>query len=196
MTRARPVHHPARLLVLQVAAALILAAVAFASPAAWARPLTDAEKQSLAQAIDNFNTLMREGRFNTMLDASISPRMLNLLASKAKVAPDVFRTAITAQIVKAMQLVKLDGYSMDPKAAQYRELPSGQPYVLIPTETTMTAEGLGRVKAKTQTLALLDEGKWFLIRISESAQVGILREVYPEFSSVEFPTGTMERADQ
>ncbi len=41
-------------------------------------------------------------------------------------------------------------------------------------------------------LALPDEGKWFLLRVNDDAQVEILLGGHPEFASTEFPRGSIE----
>jgi hypothetical protein len=59
----------------------------------------------------------------------------------------------------------------------------------------MNSEATGRMRAKSETLALLDEGQWYLVRVNDLQQVAILRQVYPEFAAVEFSGGTMEAVE-
>jgi hypothetical protein len=49
-----------------------------------------------------------------------------------------------------------------------------------------------RVRIGSHTLALLDEGKWYLLQVNHGPRVQILREVYPEFAGVVFPSGSTE----
>lgn len=81
---------------------------------------------------------------------------------------------------------------MDVSKVEYKELPNGEPYALIPTEVVMDAGGADKILAKSQTLALLDGGAWYLLRVNEDQQVTVMRQVYPEFAEVEFPAGSME----
>jgi hypothetical protein len=53
-------------------------------------------------------------------------------------------------------------------------------------------EAGGKIKATSSTLGLLDEETWYLVRVEDAQQVEILKEVYPAFADVEFPTGSME----
>ena len=48
---------------------------------------------------------------------------------------------------------------------------------------------------RNQTLALKDEGVWYMIRIDDQNQINMIRELWPEFAGVDFPLGTMEAAD-
>jgi hypothetical protein len=66
-------------------------------------------------------------------------------------------------------------------------------WLLIPTWTEMTVEGAGRVRFETRTLALEDDGEWYLVRVEDAPQAAMLREVYPEFAEVEFPAGVVTR---
>ena len=67
----------------------------------------------------------------------------------------------------ALAEVKLVSFGMDIAKAEHHELPSGEPYVLIPTETVMDT-GDGKSAARSHTLALLDGGAWYLLRVSDS----------------------------
>ena len=71
------------------------------------------------------------------------------------------------QMTKALAEVKIEAFSMDLANAEYRELQTGEPYALIPTETVMDAADNGQFKATSQTLALIDEGEWYLLRVNE-----------------------------
>ena len=101
---------------------------------------------------------------------------------------------VIAQMKAALAEVKVVSFGMDLAKAEHHELPSGQPYVLIPTETVMDA-GDGKSVAKSHTLALLDGGAWYLLRVSEAEQVTIMRQVYPEFAEVEFPASSLEATE-
>jgi hypothetical protein len=52
--------------------------------------------------------------------------------------------------------------------------------------------GNGNISVNSHTLALMDGGAWYLLRVSEVQQIEILRKVYPEFAGVVFPTGSVE----
>ena len=84
-------------------------------------------------------------------------------------------------------------FGMDKKAIGYHDLLDGTFYALIPSHTIMEVKARqNRFKASGQTLALMDGGKWYLLRVSEPRQVGMVRAVYPRFKSVEFKIGSVE----
>ena len=43
-----------------------------------------------------------------------------------------------------------------------------------------------RVQERSHTLALLDEGKWYLLRVNNAPQLQILREVSPSSQALNF----------
>jgi hypothetical protein len=175
-----------------LAAVLALALVLVAS-AAWARPLSNQEKAALASTVQSFDTAMREGNY-TRVTQTVPPKVIAAIARRAGAAPDQVVAAMIKQMEQTLQGgdVKIESFGMNLGAAIYTELPSGTPYVLLPTETVIAVAGRGRVRERSHTLALLDEGKWFLLRVSDDGQVQILREVYPEFTSVDLPRGSTE----
>jgi hypothetical protein len=170
-----------------IAAVLLLVAVA----PAMARQLSEAEKASLATTVEGFDAAMAAGDFETIVK-TIPPRVLEHIAKQAGVDVAILRQIVIAQMKAALAEVKLVSFGMDVAAAEHKELPNGEPYVLIPTETVMDAGESGKLRAKSHTLALLDGGAWYLLRVNEAQQVEIMRQVYPEFADVEFPSGSME----
>jgi hypothetical protein len=172
---------------LLIAAFLLL----FAAAPVMARQVSEAEANSLAATVASFDAAMHASDYETVAN-TIPPRVLEHIAKAAGVDVAVLRVIVVEQMKAALAEVKLLSFGMDLAAAEHRELPNGEPFVLIPTETVMDAGEGGKVRATSQTLALLDGGAWYLLRVADAQQVEIMRQVYPEFANVEFPTGSTE----
>ncbi len=157
-----------------------------------ARPATEVEKAALGARIVEFNDAMRSASYGKVVAIGLAPRLLIMLAEKAGEKPDVFLDKMAAFTAQVMGTVQIESYMMDFAAAEYKELANGSPYGLIPTVTTVVASGLGKVTSTEDTLALMDGDKWFLVRVSEPAQVALLRMAYPEFADVTFRDASME----
>ena len=165
-------------------------AVLLSVGAGFARPLTEAESRSLAETVAAFDAAMRDADYETVFK-TIPPRIMAHIAKSVGVDVDTLRVVVIGQMKAALAEVKLVSFGMDVSKAEHRELPSGEPYVLIPTETVMDT-GDSKSVARSHTLALLDGGAWYLLRVSEAEQVAIMRQVYPEFAEVEFPASSLE----
>ncbi|HEV2501913.1 MAG TPA: hypothetical protein VGV39_02500 [Mesorhizobium sp.] len=172
---------------------LFLAAVLLSVLAghALARPATEAENKALVQAVTDFDAAMRGNDYATVVK-TIPPRVLEHMAKTSGMTVDALRGIVIEQMQAALATVKIESFAMDVSKVEYKELPNGEPYALIPTEVVMDAGGADKILAKSQTLALLDGGAWYLLRINEDQQVTVMRQVYPEFAEVEFPAGSME----
>jgi hypothetical protein len=168
-------------------------AVLLAAGATFARPLSEAENRSLAETVEAFDAAMRDRDYETVVK-TVPPRIIAHIAKSAGVDADALKVVMIAQIKAALAEVELVSFGMDVAKAEHHELPNGEPYVLIPTETVIDA-GDGKSVAKSHTLALLDDGAWYLLRISEAEQVTIMRQVYPEFAEVEFPASSLEATE-
>jgi hypothetical protein len=166
-------------------------ALLLATGTALARPLTEAESRSLVEAVEAFDTAMRDRNYE-IVAKTIPPRVMAHIAKSAGVEVDALRVLVIEQMKVALAEVKLVSFGMDLPKAEHRELPSGEPYVLVPTETVIDTGTDGKSVARSHTLALLDDGVWYLVRVSEARQVTIMRQVYPEFAGVEFPAGSVE----
>ncbi len=169
--------------------ALFVLLVAGVAPAL-ARPLTEAETTALADKVAEFDAAMRSNDYETIIEV-IPPRVLQHIADGAGAPTDELKVALIGQMKEIFASVTMLSFGMDVAAAEHRELTDGSPYVLLPTTTVMEAEGLGKMKVDSFTLGLLDEADWYLVRVSDVAMVGVLRQVYPEFTAVEFPAETM-----
>lgn len=172
----------------------VLAAVSILAAPADARPLSGEEKEKLQQTVAAFDKAMRDEDYDKVAD-TIPPRVMEFIARQAGLEVDALRTVVVQQMEAALAAVDLEEFGMDMDALKQAELADGEPYALIPTETVMNSEATGRMRAKSETLALLDEGQWYLVRVNDLQQVAILRQVYPEFASVEFSGGTMEAVE-
>jgi hypothetical protein len=156
-----------------------------------ARAIDDKEKAALATKVAEFDAAMRAQNYSVVIE-TIPPRVLAAIAGKLKVTSDVLRKTLLMQIDQVMKAVKIESFGMDLAKAEHKELASGAPYVLIPTRTVIDGGAAGRVTQSSFTLALIDDGKWYLLRVEDEPQVVMLRESYPDFSKVELPKGKME----
>jgi hypothetical protein len=174
-------------------ARLIVVALAFVftSSIVAARPLMDIERSGLAGTVAKFDAAMRGADYAAVAE-TIPPKVLGFIANKGGMDVEKLREIVIEQMTKALAEVKIEAFSMDLANAEYRELQTGEPYALIPTETVMNTGETGRFKAKSQTLAFIDDGKWYLLRVNEEQQVAIMRQVYPQFVGVEFDGGSVE----
>jgi hypothetical protein len=154
-----------------------------------AREFTPEEKADLQAQIMRFETALKQGDFAVVAE-SVPPKVLQHIASKAGVDMATLRSAMQVQMQIALASVKFLDFEMDVDKAAYKQAPDGTPYVLVPSRSLMETKGQ-KIEAKTATLALIDGGKWYLVRIDDAQQINIVREVYPSLATVEFPTGTM-----
>jgi hypothetical protein len=48
------------------------------------------------------------------------------------------------------------------------------------------------VRVTSETLALLENGTWYLMAVDDPSQIEVLRQAYPAFADVEFTAATSE----
>lgn len=155
-----------------------------------ARGLAADQLASLKSTIAEFDAAMRAEDYGIVVK-TIPPKVIEHISKQAKIEVEPLKAFIVQTMKTAMQTVKLISFGMDVDAIEQKELANGAPYAMVPTSTVMDA-GTGKVAIKSHTLALLDNSTWYLLRIEEVAQVEILKQVYPEFAGVVFPTGSVE----
>jgi hypothetical protein len=162
---------------------------------AWSQAL-DAQQQADMQArVDSFQAIISKGDMAAVFDY-MPPKILELIATQSGVSIDQIKAAAKTEIEEALKTVTFDSFTMDTKAGVAGKLENGLVYMLIPTETKMSVDGAGKVRATSETLALNDGGKWYLVRIDTPTQSDLVKKIYPGFASVEFKPGTMETIEQ
>lgn len=170
-------------------AALVFAVLPVTTGAA--RELTADEQAALSRTIADFDAAMAN-RDMVAVAQAVPPAILDYVAKDAGISVADLKAAMQQQIEASMALVTLESYGMDLAGAEHRELADGTPYLVIATTTVIGMGEAGRTKATSPTLAFMDEGVWYLMRIGDSQQLGILQAVYPEFAGVQFPASTTE----
>ena len=157
----------------------------------FAQELDDAQKAALAARIESFDAAMKASDMSGVLGV-VPPKMLEKIAAANSVTVEQLIAATQDQINEALKSMTIVEFGMDLEAAEFLALADGTPYALIPTETLMDLGEGGKYRAKSSTLGLLDGETWYLVRVEDPQQVALLKEVYPGFADVVFPTGSME----
>ncbi len=173
------------------ALSLLIAAALTAGSPARAREFDDKEKAALATTVADFNAAMVDARYDRIVK-TIPPRVLAAMAEKAGTTSEKLVPDMISLMQALLEKVKIESFSMDLAKADYKEAKSGTPYVLIPTETVMSLGGKGRIKETSSTLGIIEDGRWYLLRVADPGQLAIMRDVYPELSDLVIPTGSQE----
>ena len=161
---------------------------------AGARDLTAADKEAIGARADTFQAAMSDGNIASMV-SEMPPRIFAFMAARAGVSEEQLTAGIIFAMQAASQTVTVEYAEIEFAKATYHVTDNGTPYALIPTRVVLWAEEIGRIATIEQTLALEDNGHWYLLRVSEIQQLAILREVYPSFVGVDFPAATMTALD-
>ena len=175
---------------LLAALGLVAALVVVAVPAASAE-LTSTQRDTLAARIESFDAAMKASDMAVVLGV-VPPKMLDKIAVSSSVTTAQLIAATQEQIDEALKSMTIVSFGMALENAEIAALADGSPYALIPTETVIDMGEGGKYRARSSTLGLLDGETWYLVRIEDEQQVALLKEIYPAFADVVFPTGSME----
>ena len=173
------------------AVALVLAVdVAACQPAA--EGFSAADRARVEARIAHLDQTISSGNLAGAMDV-VPPRLFRAIAQRAGITEEQLRQAMRDVVESQMGGVTIVSYDMDLAAAPPLRTPEGnRTYLLIPTSTVVGLPDGSRVKSSNVTLALQDEGEWYLIRVDDQNQVAILKELWPEFGPVHFPAGKTE----
>ena len=167
---------------------LLLAATVAAAPAA-AREITETDREAVAALALQVDAAMESGDMMAAMDVA-PPALLDAMAEAAGLSPEEARAAMEEAVEEAMAEVEIVSSEIRLDEAVAGETPTGRPYLLAPSETVMQV-GEDTLRSESVTLALEDEGDWYLVRIYDIDRIAVVREAYPDFAGVEFPRGRM-----
>ena len=157
----------------------------------FADTFSNEEIASLSQSAQSFEKAIATNDADQIAHG-IPPKIWNFLIEKSKITDAQLLEGIKHSIQKSAEIVTIASFKMNVDHAVAKQLADGFRYTLIPTDTVLTIKGAGKKIVHAQTLAFVDEGKWYLVRISDPVQTAILKLVYPSFADVEFPKEVSE----
>ena len=160
-----------------------------------ARSVNKTELAALTTVVAEFEKAIASKNFDGMFSA-MPPRVWAHLRKAANATDAQLTKALTDLMTEAYTKVKMESFSLDLGGAIPKELPDGTPYMLVPTETIVKVVDGDKFAMRSHTLALMDEGKWYLLRISDPQQIVILTKVYPQYRGVSFPSGSNEMLEE
>lgn len=150
----------------------------------------DADRASLLNTVETFEAAMGEGDFDTVMSL-VPEKVFRQMADELEVTPERLSSLVVKQMKVVLADVKILEFDMQTSGFEIEETTHGVAYVFLPTRTVVDVQG-AKVEAKSHTLALRDGKEWRLVRVEDTAQLKVLRDVYPGFTDVEFPPGSVK----
>jgi hypothetical protein len=169
--------------------ALSLSPVILPTPARGQSAVAKPDKAALDAKVAALTAALSEKRYGA-LAADIPPKMLDLIASELKVPRDQLLKMIVAQLDQAMAGQSIDKFEVQP--GEIRDLANGAPYALLPNVVVMTVNGR-KATSRGHVVAIVDDGKWYLARISEQQWPFFVR-AYPAYEALNIPKEKLEFA--
>ncbi len=147
------------------------------------------DKTGLLAAASKLGRALAEKRYGELI-TGMPPRLLPKISERSGIALDVLRPALEAQMTTIMAESSIDSFIVDGTKAEFKALPNGKIYALLPTEVRMTVQGSKGVSSG-HTIGIIDDGMWYLVRLA-AEQAAIFRDAYPEYADIEVPKDKLE----
>ncbi|MGH1367041.1 MAG: hypothetical protein ACRBCL_00385 [Maritimibacter sp.] len=144
------------------------------------------DKAGVEAAIRSFDQAFKAGNYNKVI-GYMPPKIMGLIAAQAGMPAEQLEPLIVAQTKAAMANVTVNSNLMDVANMTAGRTSTGLDYAFVPTTTKMTPNGGAPTTSKTQTLALEDNGTWYLIRIDGAQHMKMVRAAYPSFKTIQPP---------
>lgn len=164
---------------------------------AQARDLTGAEKNALEELVGHYEAAVLEKNY-WALGAAVPPLVLKRYV-EARGGPELKRdlwvglfASDSKEIDRQMGNVT-ESFTLGLSKAEFKQTPEGTPYVVLPSTSTVKLRSGDRFKVFAPYLALLNEGKWYLINVGFGGLMGSVKGLYPSFDEIEFDFARQEK---
>lgn len=152
------------------------------APTAAPTQATQQNAQTALQArVDSFNAAFLAGNYNVVTEV-VPPRLVTLLAKRTAMSPTALKRLMLTSTQEVMSRATVHSSVMSVPDNAIKTA-GGMNYALLPTKTDITVMGT-RAKQSTTTVALQDNGKWYLVRVETASHEADLKTAYPELKSV------------
>lgn len=144
-------------------------------------PDAGAQEAALKARVDAFNRAFMKEDYDTVI-STMPPRLLSLLAKRMGFSNANLRKLLVETTANVMSKATVHSFSMNVPAGSIKK--SGAiSYALLPTRTDLTVLG-SRSKTDTTTVAIMDSGTWYLVRVDSAQNEADVKTAYPELKSV------------
>ncbi|KEC57017.1 hypothetical protein [Bartonella rochalimae] len=151
-----------------------------------AAELTIVQKNALSNLVVDINKAMKNKNFS-IIAAHMSDRLYREIARRLNATEDSLRNNFLEQLHMQFANLSTDAYHLDEKEIDYQQINNDIFYALIPT----VIETKDRI-IKYKTLAIFDNGKWFLVYGGQKTiQNTVFLEIYPDFKGINMPKETV-----
>lgn len=157
-----------------------------------ARPLAAPEEKALAKAVDGYLGAIETGRAEQVV-AAIPPRILDLFAKQSDMDVGALQAILVDQTSALLSQSAFSALSAKVKGADATDstLPDGTSvtWAIVPMQFVVKAQG-SRTRNTQPMLALLEQGRWYFIRIEGAAQSRMVSLAYPFTADARYPAAT------
>ncbi|AQS41216.1 MAG: Hypothetical protein BHV28_05050 [Candidatus Tokpelaia hoelldobleri] len=162
-----------------VAAIVLAGSISFAA----AREATEAEMKMLGEAVQVYKTATEKGDVDGVLAKAMSARMFTETAAFSKTfgeeaTVEDLRAQTRDVLVQMSKHIVISDVDIVLEKAQARELDDGTPYFIMPYAYTVKS-GTQKKRISQDMIAVLDDGQWYLITVSNPRQKAVLGKAYP-----------------
>ncbi|ATO57180.1 hypothetical protein [Bartonella sp. 1-1C] len=148
--------------------------------------LTIVQKNTLSNLVVDINKAMKNKNFS-IVSAHMPDRLYREIARRLNTTEDSLRNNFLEKLHMQFANLSTDAYHLDEKEIDYKRINNDIFYALIPT----VIETKDRI-IKYKTLAIFDNGKWFLVYGGQKTiQNTVFLEIYPDFKGINMPKETV-----
>jgi len=150
-------------------------------------------KAELIIRLNDFQSIFENEDISEVLDFT-PPKAFEALIKAKRSTDQTMRADVNQGWATALETITVEKVSFDTDNIQIQTSPIGRSFALVPLNMTfgVKADQNTVVKASSTTIALVDSGIWYIVRLEEPSIVEIFKKSYPDLAKISFPPATMD----
>ena len=148
--------------------------------------------EALNQSLDAFEATLADENMGGLVEF-MPPRIVETMSTQNRVTKAQLIAQLDSTWAQTAALVKINQFEITRDGTKIELASSGRPYKILPTQVDMQILTTDtNAVAESETLAFLENGKWYVVRLDEPQMVAMFETAYPDLNEVEIMKPSMK----
>jgi hypothetical protein len=161
------------------------------------KPVSSTAPLALKNRMADYEALFAAGDIGATFDY-VPPKLRYSMMAATGESEAAMRKFVAQEWKTALKTVSLETFSFNMDDTRMKTSLNDRPYILIPTTMIagVNAEPGKVVKTDSHTVALMDDGQWYIARLDDPIMFNLFKSAYPDLVDINLPDSTMKKMDK
>ncbi|MEP1229991.1 MAG: hypothetical protein ABJG88_04895 [Litorimonas sp.] len=152
-----------------------------------------ASSQALRDRVKEFEAIFDSDDIGETMNF-IPPKTYEALKKGITATDEEMKNSVNREWKKALETISVESFTFELDENSIQTSSIGRAYTTLPLTMVMgiNSDPTKLIKATSTTVALVDAGVWYIVRLDEPSLVGLFKKSYPDLSTIAIAPATQE----